>query len=65
MGVTLLLRRVADNLIKFGEVDIMLAGVDALVFQTGSIGLSVRTIKRQKVESIRTLQIANASQKTR
>ena len=27
--------------------------------------VEVRTIKRQKVESIRTLQIANASQKTR
>jgi hypothetical protein len=27
--------------------------------------VEVRTIKRQKVEPIRTLQIANASQKTR
>jgi|HubBroStandDraft_6_1064221.scaffolds.fasta_scaffold298156_2 hypothetical protein len=38
MGVTLLLRRVADNLIKFGEVDIMLAGVDALVSRQAQSG---------------------------
>jgi hypothetical protein len=51
-------------LIKFGEVDIMQAALTRYFPDTLN-RVDVRTIKRQKVESIRTLQIANASQKTR
>ena len=51
-------------LIKFGEVDIMQVELTRYFPDTLN-RVDVRTIKRQKVESIRTLQIANASQKTR
>jgi hypothetical protein len=49
-------------LIKFGEVDIMQVELTRY-FPDALNRVDVRTIKRQKVESIRTLQIANASQK--